>query len=521
MSDLYLKIASPLKSWLVYNSDYQPVYLQDVPPNPFKTAVNYYFANHLYFGVFDHINETVFDEEYSMLISSKRIAIIRHDIPLSSVSDGYSATLIVTKNSAIEFLSCYTETFISFQFYITPFQPELWLVIGIGLILLCTMLSIYLHYAKLYVFPVWLLLLATMFEEGFPIVASVERKPFFRLILGAWCLMTVILTNCYTGIMTSELNAPLQGRHPITFNDLVCSKIKRSNQNLDHVLSIGGNLSDLYISLHKAYHNKIFHFLIKEQTNISMFDPIESSNCFQLLSKLVPESISPQLIPQFLDLLYNIHFYLLDPSAAFRKTLSEHFVSPVFALMFNLFNPVHPHIPTSVNYSEGTYTMGNIQSQVEKEISSCRRAVFAGTSESVHSELSFVRKNYHWIHFYKGKPIYALPFGLVFSYEGISRVPTYFKFMLESGIYGRLEMEQWSNEYVGRKAIVQRNSYQDGEMPVRITGSLLTAFILFGCSVTTAATYLAVECRLMLLIYFKSWANFKYFKIKRTVYYKR
>ncbi|OXA55106.1 hypothetical protein Fcan01_11521 [Folsomia candida] len=359
-----------------------------------------------------------------------------------------------------------------------------------------------------------------MFEEGFPVPPCVAKKTFFRTVLGAWFLMSVILTNCYNGIMTSELNAPLQGRHPITFNDLVCSKIKQSKQNPDYVLSIGRNISALDTYVHKAYHKQIRQFMWNLQPNSSLLHPITSFDCFKLLSNLVNVAFDQRQIPEFLDLLYDIHTSLLDPGAPNgRQTLSEHFISPVFDLMFNLLNPMHAHTPASVNYS--TYTVETVRKLVENEIVSCGKAVFAGTSESVHLELVFLQKNYPRTHFYKGDLIFALPFKLLFTNEGISKVPTYFKFMLESGIYRRLEMEQWNNAYVGRKAIVQRNNYPHGAMPVSMTGSLLTAFILCGCSVSLATIFLAVECRLKLLMYFKGWIVLIYFKIKHRICYKK
>ncbi|OXA47932.1 hypothetical protein Fcan01_17215 [Folsomia candida] len=174
-----------------------------------------------------------------------------------------------------------------------------------------------------------------MFEEGFPVPTCVAKETFFRIVLGAWCLMSVFLTNCYNGIMTSELNAPLPGRHPITFNDLRTTQIRQFMWNL--------------------------------QPNISLLHPITSFDCFKLLSKLVNVAYGKRQIPEFLDLLYGIHTSLLDPGApSGRKTLSEHFISPVSDLMFNLLNPMHAHTPASVNYS--TYTVETVRKLVENEI---------------------------------------------------------------------------------------------------------------------------------------------------------
>lgn len=44
--------------------------------------------------------------------------------------------------------------------------------------------------------------------------------------------MSVILTNCYNGLMITELNAPLPWFEPKTFNDLVCSKLSLNETDI-------------------------------------------------------------------------------------------------------------------------------------------------------------------------------------------------------------------------------------------------------------------------------------------------
>ncbi|OXA49824.1 hypothetical protein Fcan01_15863 [Folsomia candida] len=65
-------------------------------------------------------------------------------------------------------------------------------------------------------------LLSNMCEEGFPVPGKLEKTIFFRTSFGAWILMSVILVNCYNGIIITDLNAPLPGESPSVFKDLLC-----------------------------------------------------------------------------------------------------------------------------------------------------------------------------------------------------------------------------------------------------------------------------------------------------------
>lgn len=70
-----------------------------------------------------------------------------------------------------------------------------------------------------------LLDLATIFEEVGHVPPKIERNTYFRPTFGSWCLISVIFTNCYNGLMISSLNAPLPTFEPKIFNDLDCSRL--------------------------------------------------------------------------------------------------------------------------------------------------------------------------------------------------------------------------------------------------------------------------------------------------------
>ncbi|OXA42204.1 hypothetical protein Fcan01_23213 [Folsomia candida] len=119
--------------------------------------------------------------------------------------------LFLRENEGYQFLTCYTESYISFDFYFTPFQPEYWLVLAISTATIGIVTTIVLHllHAKQkQSFSPWVFLLASLFDESGFMPDSIEKATFFRISLGVWSLVSVTLTNSYNGIMIGELNAP-------------------------------------------------------------------------------------------------------------------------------------------------------------------------------------------------------------------------------------------------------------------------------------------------------------------------
>ncbi|OXA45859.1 hypothetical protein Fcan01_18949 [Folsomia candida] len=145
---------------------------------------------------------------------------------------GNDVELIYTKFEDYHFLTCYTEPYISFYFYFSPFQYKLWVVLAISIVTIVSITTTAVHYLReKQHFSAWLFVLATLFEETGFLPSKIEKHTFFRFTLGTWCLMSVILTNCYNGIMITELNAPLKLFHPDTFDHLRC----RQNYMVDIV----------------------------------------------------------------------------------------------------------------------------------------------------------------------------------------------------------------------------------------------------------------------------------------------
>lgn len=70
----------------------------------------------------------------------------------------------------------------------------------------------------------WLPLIAILFDDSTSVPRQIEKRHFYRTIFSVWGLVAILLTNCYSGLLISELNAPLRGNRPETWQDLFCNR---------------------------------------------------------------------------------------------------------------------------------------------------------------------------------------------------------------------------------------------------------------------------------------------------------
>ncbi|OXA45905.1 hypothetical protein Fcan01_19304 [Folsomia candida] len=111
-----------------------------------------------------------------------------------------SLVLIETAFEGYQFLTCYSEPYISLDFYISPFQTEVWVVLGTTISTIIGLTTVLQHFSTLLEqqpFSIWMYVLATLFDEGGFIPSRAERHTFFRISLGIWGIMSVVLTNGY------------------------------------------------------------------------------------------------------------------------------------------------------------------------------------------------------------------------------------------------------------------------------------------------------------------------------------
>ncbi|OXA39349.1 hypothetical protein Fcan01_24171 [Folsomia candida] len=362
-------------------------------------------------------------------------------------------------------------------------------------------------------FNIWLFVLATVFEECGYVPGKFERNNFFRLILGSWCLMSVILTNCYNGIMITELNAPLDSSHPTLFDHLLCERISKNDtfkifKRFRHYYKRIENNSELLVQgedLPKYGYDRVGWYLVilatlrdcqtKDSiycqpgyTNIQEFDnPFAARKCFNLISLPNGYVSGYANIPEFLDhllrsLTFRVRYMQYTKTSASSREMR----------LLNFFNPRHTHHPTGFQYLNLNQTFVQVQGSMERELVQCGKSVYISNSDVIEAEFDFLTKQYPSRRFYKGKEIYEeVTYRWHTSLAGVSHVPKYFKYLIESGIYRRLQLEEIYQKYLRRKHFKTETVIG----AVRLDGALFTLFLICGAIVLLASFVAIVEIR--------------------------
>lgn len=213
---------------------------------------------------------------------------------------------IITRTPGLQCFTCYREEYQPYEIYAAPFQHELWFALLVTLALTVVLAAVYKHYSAhgSISFSAWLFILATMFEETGHVPSRIERNTQFRLAIGVWCLMSVILTNCYNGLMISELNAPFPAFQPGEFSDLLCRKLSQ-------------NTTDYFLSLTDPKYLDTEDKIVWDQLNGYIHsiaslnfsyknNPYEDQNCFKLLSVLQSSEGNIYRMPEFVSFLFRV-----------------------------------------------------------------------------------------------------------------------------------------------------------------------------------------------------------------------
>lgn len=384
-----------------------------------------------------------------------------------------------------QFLTCYTKKYLSFEFYLTPFEADLWT--GVALCFFLVLFSLTLYSGMIGIpFSPWLPLLATLFEETNSVPTVVERKQFFRLVFGTWALMVSLLTNCYNGIMTTNLNAPFPGEKVYFWKDIFCENVAPKNKSSIASWMITTGVNEYWQQVSDI------QYRVKPRSMLG----IGSEDCFQLLSNPHPYEIGAEGIPcntLFYSLLY---LWGRRPNIDLNEIL--------------LLSPKHTR--ELRDFSERNRSISNeqISKQIEKEVVKCGKTVFITKSTEIFSEYLYLSKKYYWKTFYLSKDMLSIQItGFVSKYASNSEVPRYLKSFVESGIWKRIHEEEWSMsiERRGRKAQIR----PDKQKPVELDGSILTCFVMYGIMISLSLGNVGIELHWKIL---SNFARFLWLRLR-------
>lgn len=236
---------------------------------------------------------------------------------------------------------------------------------------------------------------------------------------------------------------------------------------------------------------------------LKIFNPFAITECFALIS-LPAGSISEFLIyPEFLAYLNlaakkDLDFNLLSTGVG-EKNLE----------IFNLLDPKHAHYPRGFQYFDRNQTLVDLRNAVESQLVECGKSVFISRPDNIHTEFQFMTRHYPSKKFYKGKEVLGVsPIGWYFYRVGVSKVPRYFKRVVETGIFHRLRDEDNFQKLLSRSP-VSKNTMEQSVQLVELCGAILTVFIICGICISGAILIFVAEIRYKMCtstkIILKSW----------------
>ncbi|OXA54381.1 hypothetical protein Fcan01_11140 [Folsomia candida] len=337
-----------------------------------------------------------------------------------------------TYSTGFQFLSCYADSYITFDFYVTPFQPGVWLGLVSSLLLTFMVLSAYMFWKhKRSAIGLFLSFLSLFFDDFTPVPKYMADTFFYRILFTALGFVAVLVTNCYTGIMITELNAPLKQSRPETFQDLICQdrNILNGNDSQD----IARWAKDANLDLYWGKSN------IMKPNN---------PNIFGWYTHLIAT--------------YSLDIKkLLKEFQINKETTAKITKAGLFYVV--LLNPVHNFLPSGFNFTKRKHTTTELQELVERDITICKeKTVLIGTTDQIEGEMDFLTKSYPSKKFYSGSDLLEekrsgwkfLGGGRSPVSRSISPVHQRFKALVHSGIYSRLKREMARNMWKRRRPVV-------------------------------------------------------------------
>lgn len=426
------------------------------------------------FDIYLYVAQIITAKSNSSLTNSEDIF---PTITSETVHFDASSKNVLTKASTFNFLSCYEEKYISFGFYLIPFMPQLWyallIFLGVKIAILMAFKWIYLRSEVISYSSMWLLLVAMLLDDSAPVPQKLENTQFYRLILSVWGPVAVLLTNCYSSLMISDLNAPLSGATPESFEDLVCEKS-----------SLVGR-SEYYVNVTKMELTTMQQNLNKPRViSDSFFDP----GCFRLL---MVQDYNDERISRFY---FALEYIKDDLENLARMGVTQ--IRREQLIQFLLLSDKHATLPRrmiSLIQKMGYGAMPMYQKYVEEEISLCEKSVLAGENYQIDTEFEYYGGKYPWKKFYKGKDSLR-PSVRVWSFEGGgrgSKVPRNFEALFESGIYAKLENQLARRIYAkrGRRSL----NGEELDKPMSVYGGIVTLFMVTGVIVSMGGVLFVIE----------------------------
>ncbi|OXA40740.1 hypothetical protein Fcan01_24427 [Folsomia candida] len=167
------KLRSNREEWCVDETQISPNTINNKPLGRTKLSVN-----QLAFQIYSYANVTL---AKFIACSTPRDKHVQLKFNLANRPQDSSLILIETDFEGYHFLTCYSEPYISLYFYVSPYQAEVWVVLGTTISTIIAITIALKHFSSLLEqqpFSIWMYILASLFEEGASFPVALRDRPF-------------------------------------------------------------------------------------------------------------------------------------------------------------------------------------------------------------------------------------------------------------------------------------------------------------------------------------------------------
>jgi hypothetical protein len=300
--------------------------------------------------------------------------------------------------------------------------------------------------------------------------------------------------------MITGLNSPLPGIKIQSFRDLLCDRSLFETKNQQDF-----NITQ-WIETSKInwFWDKVRYYRVN--VNESIMHPYEAKDCFRIWSPS-SEGITwtdvklpvNQLFGKFNTYTYELQT-MMELSQEGTKPGLLHYSDKI---MLSLLHPGHAREPqeiTKIRIQEKRFPTMDELSVADLEITNCEhKSAYITNSDQLATEMDFLLQKYEKKQFYSGKDDVILKQmeGIRFPVIHKTKIPNLYRWMIDSGIYDRLEVEKVGRKNKWRKPLVKIKKEKEGlEGISSLEGGLITLFMLCGCLISLAmASFTFLECR--------------------------
>jgi hypothetical protein len=402
-------------------------------------------------------------------------------------------TLIWSGSDTFSFVTCHVkEQWIQFDTYIDPFDAGIWLGLALCPVITMVITAYFLRFRNEQAvdrFQLLMIMYCPLLNICYWIPNPLSKAFWYRIIIAAWLLATIVLSNCYTGTAISGVISPLPANSITRFDELTSTRLC--------------NPPEIPCK---------WHIIDKK---LSEWDSEPEDGLFQTYSTPIHDEMAStfkwpktrfgaQLEEEFFNELRDYY-----ENQGMTLTKLQIATMPLVSRSSKMFVP--GAIP---NFETDESKLVDHMSRIEYEMSQGQGKVYVDPTEYVMEEFRYLKEHYKWKNFRvsKEKIFWHQRFLGVYAELG-SPIPQKYRQLQAAGIEQYMAKQFRRRLYEQRiqntRKIVADSDRPESEEPVRLSGSIQTVFYIYSALTALAICIFICEvagppiCRYIAFLYDK------------------